>query len=79
MTKSHPVEAYDTALIARAHHFTAFQFRGRGQRHKVDDIPNLTLANAAALELLAEFGGRPVLIYAVDADGKQALSHTVTA
>lgn len=74
--KRHPVQDYDEALIARAVHFTAFQFRGRGDRQKVDAIPNMTLANAAAVRLLGECQ-RPVLIYAIDAEGKQALAATI--
>lgn len=73
----HPVEAHDAAIIANAVHFTAFQFRGRGNRRKIDMIPNMTIANARAIEMLQECKDRPVAIYAVDAKGNQALSHTV--
>ena len=75
----HPVEAHDAEIIANAVHFTAFQFRGRGDRRKIDEIPNVTVANARALEMLKERKDKPVMIYAVDAKGRQALSHTVEA
>lgn len=68
----HPVESYDAALIARATHFTAFQFRGRHDRRKEDNIPTLAEAEEKAREILRENSSRPVAIYAVDAGNNQA-------
>ena len=79
MAKSHPVQEYDAALKARAVHFTAFQFRGRGERRKTENLPSLESARAEAAVILSENAGRPVAIYAVDAAGMQAHIENITA
>lgn len=67
-----PVEEYDAALIARAAYFTVFQFRGRGDRHKVDRLANVDIAQHEAERLVGEYPDRPASIYAVDHRGMQA-------
>jgi nitrogen regulatory protein PII-like uncharacterized protein len=73
----HPVEAHEAAVVASAAYFTAFQFRGAGNRAKYEGL-TLGEARAAAHEMLDDFDRKPVMIYAVDAQGRQALAETVS-
>lgn len=72
----HPVEAFEAEIIANAVEWTAFQFRGPRNRQK---FPCLTREEAvqAAHAMLADYSVRPVMIYAINAEGRQALAETI--
>lgn len=79
MAKSpHPVEVYEASIIAGAVSWTAFQFRGarNAQKFESADRPG---AEGAARAMLADYPERPVLIYAINAEGRQAVADTLRA
>ena len=66
---------YDAEVIAAATGWVAFQQRGRGQRMKVQATTR-DQARDAGRALYAEVQ-RPVLIYAITPQGRQAHAETV--
>lgn len=77
LTTSQPRNSaeYDAEVIAAATGWVAFQQRGRGQRVKVS-ADTRDEARTAGQKLFAEVA-RPVLIYAVTPQGRQAHAETV--
>jgi hypothetical protein len=73
----HPVEAFEASVIASATSWTAFQARGPFDRHKFEGLTRAE-AEAAAHAMLDERPDRSVLIYAVNAEGRQALADTIS-
>ncbi len=74
--QAHPVEAFEDSIIANATSWTAFQGRGPFDRQKFEG-PTQADARAAARQMLDQRPDRSVLIYAVNAEGRQALAETI--
>lgn len=75
MKEPHPVEAYEASVIDAAVSWTAFQFRGANDRQK---FPCLTREEARqAAHAMLDENTRPVMIYAINAEGRQALAETI--
>lgn len=72
----HPVEAYEASVIANAVCWTTFQARGPFDRQK-EEHPTREAAREDAQRLIAERPDRSVMIYAVNAEGRQALAETI--
>jgi hypothetical protein len=68
-------EARDAHIIATAAKWTAFAFNGRDDRRRLD-FDNKADAFAGAERLAREIR-KPALVYAVAANGQQALAGTV--
>jgi ABC-type sugar transport system substrate-binding protein len=71
----HPVEAYEADIIANAASWSAFQFRGVGDRQKAE-CATREEAQAAARQMIASHP-KAVMIYAISAAGRQALAETI--
>jgi hypothetical protein len=67
------LEAYEASIIAGAAIWTAFQFRGPRDRVKAE-ASTRELAEAAGRDMLASCPSKKVMIYAVNAAGRQALA-----
>jgi hypothetical protein len=76
--KPHPSEELDNAIIANAASWTAFQFRGPHDRQKAQ-CTTREQAITAARAMVADFPSRPAMVYAISAEGRQALAQTVRA
>lgn len=74
----HPVEAWEASVIENAVRWSAFQFRGPYDRQKIE-APSRASAIAAGEGLLKERPDRAVMIYAITAEGRQALAQTLRA
>lgn len=72
----HPVEAFEGSIIDNAAYWTACQHRGAFDRQKSEQ-PTREKAVEVAHLMLADCPHRSVLIYAVSAEGRQALAETV--
>jgi len=79
MTKKapHPGEARDAAVIAEAVSWSAFQFRSAHDRQKFECLTRAE-AEQAAQAMLDDYPHRPVMIYAINAAGRQALATTIS-
>lgn len=73
---AHEVEAYEASIIAAATHWTAFQIRGPHDRQK-HEAPTREGAVEAARQMVTDYPGKPAMVYAVNAEGRQALAETV--
>lgn len=74
----HPVEAWEAEVIAHAVRWSAFQFRGPWDRQKIE-AHSRDSAIEAGRALLTERPDRAVMIYAISAEGRQALAETLRA
>jgi hypothetical protein len=62
----------DARLMAEALYWTAFVFEGRGQRHRIEKATRAEATSAA--QELADRIGKPAMVYAINAEGHQALA-----
>lgn len=74
---AHAAEAFEQAVIAGAIYFTAFCRPGVAQRIR-EEAPDQAAAEAAGAIMAGKYGC-PVLIYAVNAAGRQALVTSIPA
>jgi hypothetical protein len=72
----HPTEAFEAAIIENAVSWTAFQLRSPFDRQKFEGLTR-DQAREAAHAMLEDCPRKSVLIYAIDAQGCQALAETV--
>lgn len=73
----HAAEAFEQAIIAGAIYFTAFCRPGVGHRVR-EEAPDQAAAEAAGALMAAKYAC-PVLIYAVNSAGRQALVTSIPA
>jgi len=71
MKSPHATELRDQEIIANAVTWTAFQFRGRGSQRKAEHASR-DAAEASARQFKEEYWQRGAMVYAVDAQGRQA-------
>lgn len=71
--KPHPADAFNAAIVATATAWSAFtQAAGRITRHFKTEADALRAA-----QVMADGFRRPALVYAIDAQGRSAVAHTV--
>jgi hypothetical protein len=70
MKSKHAADLWGEKVVAEASHFTASQFKGRG-KYDTRECDTLACAERIAAEMFAASPSkRPVVIYAVTAEGR---------